>query len=145
MNRVCDSKLTGAPPLLSLIVRRHTHQTMTQQEIIEEKQRPKAAHGKLFEATAALLFRHDPIGSTLRRIRTSRSPRPARFCRAYARAKGEPMLHEPSTQSLSAGSCRAMWVQRSGISNSGKSYSSSSSGVTRPNPPGADYCSLGSL
>ena len=123
----------------------HIHQTMPQQEISEEKQRLKAAHGKLFEATAALLFRHDPLGSTLRRTRTSTSPRPARVCRAYARAKGEPMLHESSPKSLSAGSCRAMWVQGSGISNSGKNYGSSGSGVTRPNPLGADYCSLGSL
>ena len=35
---------------------------MTRQENEEEKRRLKEQYGELFDATAALLFRHDPIG-----------------------------------------------------------------------------------
>jgi hypothetical protein len=35
---------------------------MTRQGSAEEKRRLKGQYGELFDATAALLFRHDPIG-----------------------------------------------------------------------------------
>ena len=35
---------------------------MTREQIAEERRRLKAEYGALFDATAALLFRHDPIG-----------------------------------------------------------------------------------
>jgi hypothetical protein len=35
---------------------------MTREEILEEKRQLRAKYGELFDATAALLFRHDPIG-----------------------------------------------------------------------------------
>ena len=34
----------------------------TREEILEERRRLKAEYDKLFHSTAALLFRHDPIG-----------------------------------------------------------------------------------
>jgi hypothetical protein len=36
--------------------------TRTRDEILEARHRLKAEYGELFDATAALLFRHDPIG-----------------------------------------------------------------------------------
>ena len=34
----------------------------TREEIVEERRRLRAEYGELFNATAALLFRHDPAG-----------------------------------------------------------------------------------
>jgi hypothetical protein len=34
----------------------------TRTKVLEERERLKAQYGELFEAAAALLFRHDPIG-----------------------------------------------------------------------------------
>jgi hypothetical protein len=36
--------------------------TKTRDEILEERRRLKAQYGALFDAMAALLYRHDPIG-----------------------------------------------------------------------------------
>jgi hypothetical protein len=38
------------------------HSHMTREEILEEERRLRAQYGELFDAMAALLFRHDPIG-----------------------------------------------------------------------------------
>jgi hypothetical protein len=38
------------------------HMTKTRDEILENRRRLKAEYGELFDAVAALLFRHDPIG-----------------------------------------------------------------------------------
>jgi hypothetical protein len=37
----------------------------TREEILEARRRLRAEYGELFDATAALLFRHDPIGISL--------------------------------------------------------------------------------
>ena len=41
---------------------RHSVTSRTREQILEERRRLKAEYGELFDLTAALLFRHDPIG-----------------------------------------------------------------------------------
>jgi hypothetical protein len=42
----------------------------TREEILEARRRVRAEYGELFDATTALLFRHDPIGISFDNLNT---------------------------------------------------------------------------
>ena len=47
----------------------------TREEILDNRRRLRAEYGDLFDSTAALLFRHDPIGINFEENLMSMTPR----------------------------------------------------------------------